>query len=351
MKYASRMAFILAATAGCGPATYSGSSVIDNDAAVSDGSLPVGALGCGLHTQFPGDEQCLQAPADGIQLHYGPTNYDDPVEVATYMLDAGVEDVRCAVVGSPHAGLLVASYEARERTWMHHVWVDQAPATPETPSAMTVCSSHMPVQNQWMIQQQHVSLNVSGGAPEWDGAAFDAPGGSFILAIHAINTTEKPWLREMWVNLHTVTKTDKILSWLAVGGPYKMNVAPHSSVTVRASAGPIGLARTLVAMFGHVHSHTLEQRAYDSTGKLIYRETNWEESHVEWFTSLGQGPVTFDSTHKMAWECDVQNTTDLALKWGNHVDTAEMCGWAGIVATKSVPQGLYVTKPWLANAP
>src|ERR1051325_849741 len=48
--------------------------------------------GC-KHTKFPGDELCIAPPpADqGFQVHIGPTDYDDPEQLADFVLEPGVE--------------------------------------------------------------------------------------------------------------------------------------------------------------------------------------------------------------------------------------------------------------------
>src|SRR5688572_21143463 len=42
---------------------------------------------CNISTGYPGDENCIDAPDPtvGLQLHYGPTNYDDQAEVERYL--------------------------------------------------------------------------------------------------------------------------------------------------------------------------------------------------------------------------------------------------------------------------
>jgi hypothetical protein len=50
-------------------------------------------VGCDIHTKFDGDDLCIKPPpADqGFQVRVGPTNYDDPDELAKYVIDAGAE--------------------------------------------------------------------------------------------------------------------------------------------------------------------------------------------------------------------------------------------------------------------
>src|SRR4051794_5186180 len=52
---------------------------------------------CDLHTKFPGDSMCLKPPAEGtgIQVHVGPTSYDDEEALKPFLLDPGQEITQC----------------------------------------------------------------------------------------------------------------------------------------------------------------------------------------------------------------------------------------------------------------
>jgi hypothetical protein len=53
-------------------------------------------LGALIHP-YKGDELCILPPdpSGGIQLHVGPTSYDDPAAVEPYVVAPGKEDVQC----------------------------------------------------------------------------------------------------------------------------------------------------------------------------------------------------------------------------------------------------------------
>src|SRR5690242_13845348 len=85
------------------------------------------ALGvaCPTHdTGFLGDAVCIEAPsaAEGFQLHYGPTDYDDPDDVSQFVLDPGQETNDCFFQVSPNEkGVYYGGYDLHMRPGSHHL--------------------------------------------------------------------------------------------------------------------------------------------------------------------------------------------------------------------------------------
>jgi hypothetical protein len=281
---------------------------------------------CGLRTRFPGDSACLAAPTDGEQLHYGPTNYDDPADVATYLLAPGGETLTYKVVEASHPDMFVNSYEVSERSGMHHLaFYTGTPGIPD--GAKAVINPAL-----FLAQVAHESTTMGNGAPEYADAAFKAGAGSFVVAVHAINETPEPMLIEAWINLHTVAIPGTLLLPLQLSGGQAMAVPPHAKETIK--AGVLAPDENIVQLVGHFHAHTTEERAF-LAGKQFYSTTTWLEPTVAWFTSL-TAPLHITSGAELSWECDVDNTTDATLRYANAVQTAEMCNLVGFttVATK-----------------
>ncbi|HMI89775.1 MAG TPA: hypothetical protein VK509_00350, partial [Polyangiales bacterium] len=48
---------------------------------------------CNIDSGYPGDEYCLPPPApeQGLQVHFGPSDYENTADVATYLLQADEE--------------------------------------------------------------------------------------------------------------------------------------------------------------------------------------------------------------------------------------------------------------------
>jgi hypothetical protein len=169
---------------------------------------------------------------------------------------------------------------------------------------------------------------MGNGAPEFAGAALRVLAGSFVIAAHAINTTDAPELIEAWVDLHTVASTPKPLSPLQLVGGAAMLVPPASKQTIKASV-IAGHAIDILQIVGHFHAHTTAERvAVD--GAQVYETTSWEEPAVSWYTSKTV-PLHVPAQGALSWECDVNNTTTAPLRWSNAVMTGEMCNVVGFV--------------------
>jgi hypothetical protein len=66
---------------------------------------------------FPGDSQCIDAPATelGMQLHFGPKDYSDPDEVAKFTLAPGSSDAPCMYKKAPDRFVHLKEWHARVR--------------------------------------------------------------------------------------------------------------------------------------------------------------------------------------------------------------------------------------------
>lgn len=305
---------------------------------------------CGIHSGQPGDERCLPEAT----LHYGPTSYDDPATLAPYLLAPGAESVVCREVMAAHPATLLAGYETSERLGMHHfsLFTGTAGAT----SAIACGTATNPI---FLIQRPYEKQVMGDGAPEYADAALGVPAGSYIIQAHALNNTDVPALVEGWIRLTTVSSTSVRFSALALSGGHLLNVPPHAKQTISTSAPVINLPASIVQLVGHFHAHTTQERVV-ANGREVYRTDSWSEPTVKWFTSLTGGalviPVAtvapvgyvgpkvgaFEITPSTSiqWACDIDNTTDAALRYANEVQTAEMCNVFGFVVG---------VRPWEAS--
>src|ERR1700679_2896630 len=90
----------LATSAACGSSSPGPATAT----APTEETETIGALPCTLKTQFEGDSQCILPPdpSQGFQFHYGPSNYNDPAEVAKYTLAPGGEVTDCVFFPTPN---------------------------------------------------------------------------------------------------------------------------------------------------------------------------------------------------------------------------------------------------------
>ena len=85
------------------PTPADGSKAPDKAGAI-DWHADIRGLCTNVKTNFPGDEACIPAPpaGEGMQIHIGPSNWDDAEEVAKYVLHPGEESSECFTVRTPN---------------------------------------------------------------------------------------------------------------------------------------------------------------------------------------------------------------------------------------------------------
>ncbi|HEX3598002.1 MAG TPA: hypothetical protein VHU80_22990, partial [Polyangiaceae bacterium] len=73
---------------------------------------------CSQTSGFDGDDLCIPPPdpSEGIQLHVGPTSYDDMDALAPYVIGPGEENVKCYFVKIPQAGFYYFNQKNRMRS-------------------------------------------------------------------------------------------------------------------------------------------------------------------------------------------------------------------------------------------
>src|SRR5262249_53326503 len=116
MKFRSLTLITALYSVACG--SSSGDPAPTSSPSVAGASDP-----CGLNSGFKGDELCIAPPAaaEGIQLHVGPSSYDDAAAVAPYVIQPGEEDVRCFVTRPAESGFYYFKQQNRMRSGSHHM--------------------------------------------------------------------------------------------------------------------------------------------------------------------------------------------------------------------------------------
>lgn len=366
-------------------------------AAAAGTVLDLGGKDCHLVTShmgapFPGDSQCITPPsADaGMQFHYGPTNYDDPVEVAKYVLKPGEEITDCDYFITPNTeNVYFNSYHSRMRPGSHHMLLfiesqgssagggllGGGSSKPFKPTGNggpdPNCSPGIGTRNLFGAQTPNLDVDaLTAGASENDGLAIVIPPKQqMTIQAHFINATSGPMLREVWANV-LFTPRDQVTQLgdpiFFIGGAL-MNVPMGQSKAITGQAVvPPGVSPDfrLIVGTGHYHSHTTEFKAWKTQSgvrtPLIhdYNTLGHAPDPATWyFDSAMTNPVPGETGHTggaysgivhmqpgdtIDWECDVTNN-DVAggLQFGNYVFTAEMCNMFGLYAPST-------GQPWQA---
>lgn len=317
---------------------------------------------CGLHTSFAGDELCIPAPAEdvGMQIHVGPESYDNPD--SAWIMQPGEEKTECYHTYSPNTDdRYYFKQQYRMRTGSHHMIIMTSSDT-TSPEGWGPCKAQL--TSAIGGTQRIVEDYPPGGkvAPEDVGLGKEvAPHTPFDIQLHFYNTSSKPTLREVWVNLLYVPKESVTTNLGMLGGFAPVNVPPHSSATTggtcdASQAFPPNDIR-VVSLFGHAHTHNKRFAVYHqySDGRpdeLVYDSYDGAEAPQYIFSSVVDNPVAdpvgkhsgaisgdlvLHQGESLKFQCDIVNDLNITLTGQNEVFTAEMCNLFGSVAGLGFP--------------
>jgi hypothetical protein len=324
-----------------------------------------------IHTDYDGDSQCLEAPdpTEGMQLHYGPSNYDDPNEVSKFLIQPGDEYVDCMFMKTPNVtDVHMNNYHVRLRPGTHHMITYVQPETMPDSTEPELCNQGASFQFLVGATAPNTDISSVGSskAPEYDGAAMLIKANSQVaVQMHFINVTDKPRLKEGWINaLYVADEKVKMeinpITWI---GGLGMNIPPRTNVVTQAGGStctvPEGTDYNIIALVAHMHSHTKRvsayiQRAGSSDKQKVYEDYNWEEPTFLYYNSQVKNPAPDPITKttggfsgilvahpgdQLSWECEVHNdSNDLTLQFGDKALTGEMCNMFGVYGP--------ALKPW-----
>jgi hypothetical protein len=338
--------FILAAALGsaaCG--SSDGGPEVNSDTPGAGGSTsksnPWDSLGsCNIHSDFPGDEICIPAPpeAEGFQLHYGPTDYDDLDEVALYTLLPGQEtNIFVPAVSGNASDIYFYKRQYRMRHGSHHLIVTETGGT----------STGIAGTGRRLGGSQNVIKDNPAGEtpPENEGIGMPLKANATLnLNLHHFNNTEEPILKEAWANFwyvdpSTVQKEAKEMFLLAAGETIPANA--HVTVTGERVVNADG---RILTTYGHRHSNNIRFTAYRHRGDekiLFYEDFDWEEPAVLEYNTLTKnlspdkeklaeggysGVLDVKAGDRISWECEIINVSgDTIIFNKNEAITSEMC--------------------------
>jgi hypothetical protein len=337
-----------------------------------------------IHTDFPGDDLCLDPPKNGFQLHVGPSDYTNPDEVNNWVLPPGGfpgqgPDVNfCYYMKTPNdTEVYTSEYYANMRPGSQHYIMfgvngsDVADST--KPDSCAARNSQIAGGANFLSGATREVQNATmfGDAPEDEGLGSPIePHKQLNMNLHFVNITDQPVLEELWVNMiqipnDEVTNIVKAIEWL---GGLTMNIPPHQNQLLQSPAaactGPSTLPDgvRILGVTAHMHANTVRVSMYhqapgSSNKELVFDDFNWSEPTVWLFNSKLTNPMpdrnamksgapisgvfNVGPQDKFTWECDVENKTDSTLTFSDKAYTGEMCNVFGMYASPKA------TAPWL----
>lgn len=312
-------------------------------------------------TQYGGDEYCVLPPPSelGTQVHVGPEDYDNP---GTFALAAGSEENTMYYVNSVNDDdHYYYRVNWRMRAGSHHMIITVSDTDREDGWAADLDGG----------QARNVGaagFDTSSGSRGFGGSQrpdLDRPQGTletppenvgigamlkakqqFSFNLHHINTGEKPILREAWVNVwymdkSEVTKEMKGLS--ASGSPRDVSIPAHQRTVLKYRCNVQDDSR-IITMNGHRHAHTDRFSVWvkKQSGEEIraYESFNWEDMPTYQYDSVSTNPapdiaskmdgassgqLNLSKGDELYFLCDINNTLDTPLKFANEAIDGEMC--------------------------
>jgi hypothetical protein len=214
---------------------------------------------CGIKSGWAGDEYCLKAPApaEGIQIHIGPSDYTNMAEVAKYVIKPGEE----------FDNSVIAPINLTEQKWWNRITAHMRPGSHHWISTVVAGKPAVKFYDDTGCGGATANGSLGGGqnliydnppggkpAPENEGLGRSVAGDSSLcMNLHAYNFSEKEQLREMWINLYFVDEdkvTQKAQGIGMVGG-LGLNLAPHKDL-VETYQGNFDADGRIIQLFGHL---------------------------------------------------------------------------------------------------
>jgi len=310
---------------------------------------------CGLNSGYEGDEMCLKPPPDGkgFQIHFGPKSSKDPGE---WIMEPG-EEFNSSVSSDdiPGDGMVYWNHVTIQMRPGSHHWIsmDTAGTTRSGvfPQNDTGCGSGRLFGGGGFGGGQNLIYdNPPNGVPapenEGIGRAMNTSQ-KVCLGLHAYNFTDKPRIREAWVNVWTVPASEVTQPTGGIGfvGGIGLNLQPGMTTEVTVGGSASGPGR-IIQLYGHRHKWTPRFAAW-LDDKLIYDSHDWMESVTYNYDSITMNPaintegktdgavsgvVMFNAGSRLRATCYVNNESDHVLTFQNELDGGEMCNlWGSTV--------------------
>jgi hypothetical protein len=304
------------------------------------GTTLVGGEPCGLTTTWAGDQYCIKPPpADkGFQLHVGPTDYTNPG--SQWVMQPGAETTETfpATTGNT-TDVMYYFREYRMRPGSHH---------------MILYANGM--------KRLGGSQNLSKDNPENGVIAPENMGIGMKLAaktpvsvnLHYMNYTDKPILKEVWVNFWYRDPKDVTQPANELFSLTPMNVAPMTHVLIHSDCAITQPGR-IVTLYGHRHANNIRFAAWRTRGSqkdLIFDDYDWLDPLILEYSSTVKntppdpankvpggwsGPLDLMAGDKVSFECDIVNMTNSTFRGQNEAKNDEMCILVGDTVGTTVP--------------
>jgi hypothetical protein len=312
---------------------------------------------CGLKTKFASDDACIlpPEPGEGFQIHVGPSNYDDPEEVAKYIMHPGEESSECWTFHTPNdEEVYYQTSVISGRAGTHHI-INTMLAEDLKDGGFAKCADGGSGSNSTVLGQ------LPGASKPYMPRGHVAPENKHIgrkiaarataqADMHYYNFTDKDILREFWLNIYTVdkaqiTETSALVRGMGGFSWSREPIAPGTDKVYAYECPIVGDGRIL-NLLGHYHAHgvrfTAKLKRADADPMKVFEMYDYRDPATFEYDSRTKNPEFSDKAagaysgilevHDgdiLSWECHIVNDSEVGLRYVNEVKTGEMCNLWG----------------------
>ena len=330
-----------------------------------------------LHTNFPDDFACIAAPPPelGFQIHVGPSNYDDPAEVAKFVIKPGEEKTECFTFRTSNEQEIIYQTNVFSgRAGTHHIinntWSGDLPTGGFTQGCGSGASAggrdpSAPMQTGSIPGASKAYMERRSVAPEFADVGRKMPARTLVTSdMHYYNFTDKDILREYWLNLYYAPKEQEIKrisqGIVAFGGlGWNSNPIQPGTDMVYKYECPFMGDGWVMNLLGHYHMHgkrfgmSIKRKStgmsekvfemYDPADPAIfdYNSVTTNPPFSAQAPGATSGVLPVSDGDILQWECHIINDGNVPLTYTNEVKTGEMCNaWGFTVGTQQLRCGL-----------
>jgi hypothetical protein len=320
-----------------------------------------GAVLCMANSGYPGDDLAMCNPDEkrGMLLHYGPKNYDDPVEVNKYTLPAGGEDENCVIAHTPNTTeAWTKGYNGRMRPNSHHLIVTVLNEDRPDSDGPVPCAIGSQVGTRWLLgsQDPQIDVSVAGagappepGEPDYNLGQVIKPHTPVRIDMLYINSTSQEILKEGWVFLEYAdpSEVDTMVDMITFFQG-EINVPPHGTSETKRATCVAPTRRNVGLITGHFHQNGTRFSVWkkDLAGieSLVYETYNWEDPGNLWYRPKSpnkppdavrgthgghNGFLTLEPGEALIYQCAFENPTDQTIRLGE-LGRDQMCNVFGM---------------------
>ena len=321
---------------------------------------------CELSTSYADDHACIPAPkpGEGIQIHIGPSNYDDPEEVAKYIMHPGEESSECFTLRTPNTeDVTYQSFVLSGRAGTHHMintlYEGELPtgmfgACGGRNSETATPAGSLPGASKAYMPRSQV-------APEYAHVGQVLKAEALLQAdMHYFNFTDQDIVREVWLNLYfapegtEVTELTNVIRGFGGLGWNREPIQPGTDEVYKYEC-PIQGDGNILSLLGHYHAHgkqftaSIRRKGSDQAEKVFEMFDYLEPATFDYNTVTNNpefspsspgavsGVLEVKDGDVLMWDCHIINDDAVPLRYVNEVKTGEMCNvWGYSIGTEPI---------------